>query len=250
MRSARSGVVDEHGVEDGAEGDAVGVAPGLGRPRPHGLDRRLEVRGRCAGADEYAVGDAPGGAQHARATRGDPDGHGPGVRQPRRVARAGLDGLAVQQGAGEARRLLQLADARRAQPGQPHGGVADTEPEQRAALGELVDGGDRGGGDADVAVDRVRDQRADADAAGRAGSLGEHHVGVAAAQLRVRDEAVVPAQLLGAAHVGGERRHGAEVEAVQAEGRHRHAARVSEGARSRNKEGFIAEPRGCPRRRR
>ena len=55
------------------------------------------------------------------------------------------------------------------------------------------------------------------DALGRAGRRGEQDVGVAPPELRVGLERRVPAERLGAPHVGGERVHGARVEPVQTE---------------------------------
>ena len=70
----------------------------------------------------------------------------------------------------------------------------------------------------------IGQQRPQHDALGRARGRGQQHVGVAAAELGVRLQRGVPAERLGAAHVGGEGVDRAAVEPVQAEARDRHGA--------------------------
>ena len=210
-------IVHQHGVEDRRHADRGRIAAGLGGAGANGVDRGLEVAGVSPHPDEDAVGDAAGHAQRARPARRDPDRHRTVVRQPGRARGADLDRLAVEQRAHEPRAALQLLDPGRTQPRQPHGRVADSPAEQDAAGRQLVDRRDGRRGDGRMAVDGIGQQRAQHDALGGLSGGRQHHVGVAASQLRIGEERGVPAERLGAPDVGGERRHRAAVESVQAE---------------------------------
>src|SRR5437867_1319376 len=73
-----------------------------------------------------------------------------------------------------------------------------------------------------MAIHRVGKQGAERDALGDLGRGGQHHVGVAAPELRVGNPRRIPAQRLGALDVGGERRDRARVESIEAESRDFH----------------------------
>ena len=142
--------------------------------------------------------DAP--AMRSFAARGGVQIGTAGMRQARGRA-APTSTARREQRAHQARARFQLGDPRGPHPGQPHRGVADAPAEQRAAGRQLVDGGDGGRGDGRVPVHRVGEQRAELDALGGLGRGGEHHVGVATAELRVGEPDHVPAQVLRAARV-------------------------------------------------
>ena len=182
-RERSGGLLHEHGVEDGAEADPGRVAAGGGRSRTDLLDRPRDVRLMSPDADEHTVGDAARHAQRARAARRDPDRHGPVVRQARGLAGADVDPAAVEQRAHQARARLELADARRLEPGQPHGGVAHTPAEQGATGRELVDRRDRRRRHGGVPVHRIRQERREENALGDAGRRRHQHVRVAPAEL-------------------------------------------------------------------
>ena len=200
------------------------VPPRLDGARSDPVDGRGDVRGVSAHAQEDAVGAAAGHAQGPRATGGDPDRHRPVVGQMRRPGGAHVDPLAVQQRTHEKRARLQLLDARRSEPGQPDRGVAHAPAEQGATGSQLVDRRDGRRRDGGMPVDRVGQQRPEHDALGRPRRRRQQHVGVAPPELGIRLERGVPAQRLGAAHVGGEGVDGAAVEPIQAEAGYRHGA--------------------------
>ena len=224
MRSARAGSSTSTVWKMTPTRTADGSRPASAAPARMPVDRRGDVRRVSSHAQEDAVGAAARHAQGARAAGGDPDRHRPVVGQMRRPGRPDVDPLAVQQRAHQERARLQLLDARRAEPRQPDRGVAHAPAEQGAAGRQLVDRRDgrrRHGG---MPVHRVGQERPEGDALGRPRGRRQQHVGVAAAKLGIRLERGVPAQRLGAAHVGREGVDGAAVEPVQSEARHRHGA--------------------------
>ena len=204
-RAADVGGVDvilgEERVEDDADLDLGGVAADLARALVDGVDGGAEVGLVAADADEDAVGDAAGHAEGAGAAGGDPDGHGAGVAKPRRLACTGLDLLAGEELLREDGGLLELDDPRGALAHEADGGVAGAKPEQRAAVGDGVDGRDRRGEDGGMAHDGVLDQRAERDRVGAPRSEGEHDVGVEREQGRGGDEREIPAELFALADV-------------------------------------------------
>jgi hypothetical protein len=180
-----------------------------------------------ADAEEDPVGAGAGHAQRLRAAGGDPDGNRAVMRQPRGRGGPDFDRLTVEEPAHQARARLQLRHARGLEPGEPHGRIADAPAEDHAPGRELVDGRDRRRGHRGMPVDRIRQQRAEHDPPRGADGGGEHHVRVPPAQLRVRLQGRVPAEIFRAADVRGEGVDRAGIETVQTEAWQRHGCSLS-----------------------
>ncbi len=160
-------VVDAH-VQPGGEIDVVQRAPGPGRAVCDTAERVLEAGARRERADEHAVGDLAADGQHVRAARGDVDRDLARAREielrlvDEHMVAVEAHDLATPQaahhlhGLADRRRRPPALDAERCEPADPR-----ADAQHRASAGELVDGGNRRGGERRVADVRIGDAAPD-----------------------------------------------------------------------------------------
>ena len=189
-------VADVRGGGD-AEGDGVGVAPGVGGGDADGVDRPRGDVGVGELEDE-PVADLAGQCQRLRSVCRDPDvefaGLGPREAQ---VGALVLDGPAVAELADHVDGLAQRRERRRLAVEDPHGGVAAADSAHGPIPVHVVEGGEQAGRDGPVARRRVGHHRPDDHLAGLGEDLAVDDEGLLPEDVAVERPDVVEPEVLG-----------------------------------------------------